>query len=146
MILIDTNILVYAHDVHSPFNKAAVQKLNALNEENEVLCISNQVIREYIAVVSKLLLRMGVYILSSVPNDVRLFERQYIVLEESTDTRKQLFKLLDDFIVGGKQVHDANLVATMLHYGISTILTHNVADFKRFDSLIKIMPLLEETN
>ena len=36
---------------------------------------------------------------------------------------------------------DTNIVATMLTYGFSTLLTHNTADFVRFASLIRIMPL-----
>ncbi|MCG8614378.1 MAG: hypothetical protein MI864_28025 [Pseudomonadales bacterium] len=33
---------------------------------------------------------------------------------------------------------DTNIVATMLAYGIPSVLTHNSADFKRFESIIKI--------
>ena len=32
----------------------------------------------------------------------------------------------------GKQVHDANIVATMLAHGVGRLLTFNVADFQRF--------------
>jgi predicted nucleic acid-binding protein len=34
--------------------------------------------------------------------------------------------------VGGKQIHDANIVATMLAYGERRLLTFNVADFRRY--------------
>ena len=33
---------------------------------------------------------------------------------------------------GGKQVHDANVVATMLAHGAGTVVTMNVEDFARF--------------
>jgi predicted nucleic acid-binding protein len=42
---------------------------------------------------------------------------------------------------GGKQVHDANIVATMLVYGIPKLLTHNTTDFARFSELITVLPL-----
>jgi len=45
--------------------------------------------------------------------------------------------------LGGKQVHDANIVATMQAYGISHLLTHNIADFKRFESFITIVSLVQ---
>jgi hypothetical protein len=45
--------------------------------------------------------------------------------------------------VGGKQVHNANIVATMLAHGIPRLFTHNVADFNRFSTLIEILPLVE---
>jgi len=39
-------------------------------------------------------------------------------------------------------VHDANIVATMLTYGIDTLLTLNIDDFKRFaDKIMLLNPL-----
>ena len=37
-----------------------------------------------------------------------------------------------------RQVHDANLIATMLAHGEHRILTFNDADFRRFADLIEI--------
>ena len=42
----------------------------------------------------------------------------------------------------GKQVHDANIVATMLAHGIPRLLTHNVTDFTRFAAIIAVEPLI----
>jgi hypothetical protein len=41
-----------------------------------------------------------------------------------------------------KQVHDGNIVSTMLLYGIRHILTHNVGDFARFSDLVTVLPLV----
>jgi len=38
----------------------------------------------------------------------------------------------------GRQVHDANVVATMLEHGIRRLLTFNAADFRRFARIIDI--------
>jgi len=43
-----------------------------------------------------------------------------------------------DFQIGGKQVHDANIVASMLAYEIPCLLTHNHKDFERFAEVIKV--------
>ena len=40
---------------------------------------------------------------------------------------------------GGKQIHDANIVATMLAHGVKAILTHNRKDFIRFEEFITII-------
>ncbi len=40
--------------------------------------------------------------------------------------------------VGGRQIHDANIVATMQVHSIQKLLTDNVADFRRFGSIITI--------
>jgi predicted nucleic acid-binding protein len=49
--------------------------------------------------------------------------------------------LIARIAVGGKQVHDANIVATMQAHGIRQLLTGNVADFNRFSALIRVLPL-----
>ena len=41
----------------------------------------------------------------------------------------------------GRQVHDANIVATMPDCGVRRLLTFNVMDFQRFALLIEIDPL-----
>jgi hypothetical protein len=40
----------------------------------------------------------------------------------------------------GRQVHDVNIVATMLEHGIYRLLTFNAADFKRFVGIIELEP------
>ncbi len=41
----------------------------------------------------------------------------------------------------GKQIHDANIVATMMAHGIRTLLTDNVSDFARWGHVIDVRPL-----
>lgn len=143
IVFVDTNILVYGTTVDSPFYQNAIDKLTQFDGQGILLCISNQVLREYMTVTTRLDIKQGKYNPSVLEKEVMEFEENFQVVEENRDTRKQLLALLHHTIIGGKQVHDANLVATMLHYGIGTILTHNIADFKRFDTLIQIMPLLD---
>ena len=42
----------------------------------------------------------------------------------------------------GKQIHDANIVATMRANGLERLATFNVADFVRFDDEIAIEALV----
>jgi predicted nucleic acid-binding protein len=56
-----------------------------------------------------------------------------------------LLELVEHFNVKGKQIHDANIVATMLAYGIKRLLTFNTADFERYRSVIEILPLIGQT-
>ncbi len=53
----------------------------------------------------------------------------------------QLLDLMKEYKVSGKQVHDANIVSSMLTHGIERILTHNTDDFVRFRKLVRILPL-----
>ena len=41
--------------------------------------------------------------------------------------------------VGGKQIHNANIVATMLAYGERKLLTLNAADFRRYEDRIELV-------
>ena len=45
---------------------------------------------------------------------------------------------MSDFHIGGKQVHDANIIATMKVYDIPALLTHNTEDFERFREVVRI--------
>ena len=48
---------------------------------------------------------------------------------------------MEQFPIGGAQVHDANIVATMQVYEIGQLLTNNGADFARFSEAIAVLPL-----
>jgi len=45
---------------------------------------------------------------------------------------------MEGFKIGGKQVHDTNIVATMQAYGIPALLTHNTKDFERFGKEVRV--------
>ena len=78
---------------------------------------------------------------TTVIKQVQYLEHRMHILEEDYYTTQNLLELLAKFSVGGKRIHDANIVATMMVHGISHLLTHNVKDFEAFSSLITIHPL-----
>ena len=55
----------------------------------------------------------------------------------------RLLQLASSIAINGKQIHDANVVATMQAYGVTRLLTHNAADFTRYISLITLLPLTD---
>jgi predicted nucleic acid-binding protein len=73
---------------------------------------------------------------------VRFFQTQFRVAEDNAQVTEKLLSLMQQIAIGGKQVHDANIVATMQAYGIDQLLTHNVADFARFSAHITLLPLI----
>ena len=66
------------------------------------------------------------------------YERAFCFAEDQDVVTQQLFLLLDQIPTGGKQVHDANIVATMLAYGIPRLVTYNLEDFRRFSGLVDV--------
>jgi predicted nucleic acid-binding protein len=75
---------------------------------------------------------------------IKVFQRTFHLANENAATTRQLLALLQEFPTGGKQVHDANIVATMLANGIDTLLTQNLKDMNRFLPKIKVVPLIPE--
>jgi hypothetical protein len=53
-----------------------------------------------------------------------------------------LLNLIAAIPCGGKQIYDANIVATMLAHGVPKLLTYNVARFSRFAGHITVLPLV----
>ncbi len=53
----------------------------------------------------------------------------------------RLLELLAEHPNAGKQVHDANIVATMHAHGVRRLLTFNTNDFRRFAGIIDLEPL-----
>ena len=67
------------------------------------------------------------------------FVGAYRIAEDGPQATARLLDLVRTVPMGGKQVHDANIVATMFAYGIPQLLTFNAADFRRFGSLIEVV-------
>lgn len=63
------------------------------------------------------------------------------LVSETAISHARWLDFLERGLARGAQVHDANIVAIMVASGVTTLLTHNVRDFERFDSWIHIMPL-----
>jgi predicted nucleic acid-binding protein len=53
----------------------------------------------------------------------------------------RLLGLLGDVECGGNQIHDANVVATMLVHGVGTVVTMNLDDFARFGGYVSLVGL-----
>jgi len=65
-------------------------------------------------------------------------QSHFEIADDTDAVTAQLILLMTDIPIGDKQVHDANIVATMLAYGIPTLLTHNAKVFERFTDRIAV--------
>ena len=71
-------------------------------------------------------------------DDIGRLNRTFEVLEDGPLVTEMLLALCRDVQVGGRQVHDANIVATMLAHGERRLLTFNAADFRRYGDRIEL--------
>jgi predicted nucleic acid-binding protein len=135
---VDTNVLVYATARSAPFRdraRAALARLAA----GEPLSVSRQILHEYIAVMTRQQTWGKALTLAEATADAASFVRRFTVLEDGSAVWDQLMELSRRNSFGGRQVHDANLVATMLAHGERRLLTFNEAGFRRFAPLIAVV-------
>jgi len=140
-VFVDTNVLVYATRPSSAEHAAARAALNRLEREGSTLWVSHQVLREYLAVVTRPQVSAPALLMATAIADVRSFRAAFDVAEERSSVLDRLLDLLAAHPGSGRQVHDANVVATMLEHGIRRLLTFNSADFRRFARIIDIEPI-----
>jgi predicted nucleic acid-binding protein len=133
-LFIDTNALVYANVEESPFHHQTLQALQAAYQSQRPLWISRQVLREYLVTMTRQ------QIFETLPREtvleqVNQFVQRFQVADDTPAVTQQLIDLMTQYNIGGKQVHDTNIVATMLANNIDCLLTHNSKDFARFEKI-----------
>jgi predicted nucleic acid-binding protein len=138
---VDTNVLVYANQETAEFHERASARMLDLEQGGTPLWISRQILREYLAVVTRQHGRGAALPAPLAVGRVRQFEALFGVAEDGPAVTKALLDLLTRFPTAGRQVHDANIVSTMLAHGIDRLLTFNTADFERFSGVIRLEPV-----
>ena len=136
----DTNVLVVARAANAPGHEAALSIIAATRRE-EPLRISRQVLREYLAVVTRPQTWASPLPMRDALSDVSRFASAFELLEDSQGVTDMLAMLCRDVDVTGKQVHDANIVATMLAHGERRLATFNVKDFRRYGQRVQLVPI-----
>ena len=139
-VFVDTNVLIYATR-RTAFEHAAAQSaLARLEGEGRGLWISALILREYLAAVTRPQATSPALPIGTAIADVRGFQQVFSVAEDRPVVLDRLLVLLSAHSGAGRQVHDANIVATMLEHGIYRLLTFNAADFRRFAGIIQLEP------
>jgi len=139
-LFVDTNVLIYANVAEAPLHQTALSALESARDAGRALWVSRQVLREYLVTLTR------PQTFSAVPRttvleQVRLFVERFQIADETGTVTAKLLDLMAEVSGGGKQIHDANIVATMLSHDIPALLTHNVKDFERFTKWIRIEPI-----
>ncbi len=138
-MFIDTNVLVKARIPAAPDHDGARASLERAFEDTEPLRISRQVIREYLAVVTRPQTWSVGISRAEAFDDVSRLLGSFEILEDGPSVTAALVGLCSEVMVGGRQIHDANIVATMLAHGEQRLLTFNGADFRRYGDRIELV-------
>jgi predicted nucleic acid-binding protein len=141
-VMVDTNVLLAATDESRTEHHDALTILNDWPAAATTLCTSGQILREYLAVAARPADGNGLGLkLPDALGNVHAIRERTTLLAEDAKVAERLLGLLADVEAGGKQVHDANVVATMLVHGIGVIVTMNLDDFACFGQYVDLLRL-----
>jgi predicted nucleic acid-binding protein len=138
-VFVDTNVLVQARFAPAPFHARARRALEAGPRSGAPLRLSRQILREYLAVVTRPQTWAVPLPTAEALADLERLERGHAMLEDGPAVTRELIALCRAVPLGGRQVHDANIVGTMLAHGETRLLTFNAADFTRFAPRIEVV-------
>ena len=138
-MFVDTNVLVYARVLKAPNHELARELLGRVLGGDEPAQLSRQVLREYLAVMTRPRTWPVSLTREELIQDVERLAATFQMLEDGPLVTEALVALCRDVPVAGRQIHDANIVATMLVHGVQQLATFNVADFRRYGDRIDVV-------
>ncbi len=138
-MFIDTNVLVNSRVREAPGHQLARSSLERALQGPEPLRISRQVVREYLSVVTRPQTWPIAITREEALLDVSRLLSGFEILEDGPRVTDSLITICREISVGGRQIHDANIVATMLAHGERRLLTFNTSDFRRYADRIELV-------
>lgn len=145
MILLDTNILIHAAGLKSPWHAKARDLRDRFAAGEIEGCIAAQVLAEFYAIVTDARRFQPPLAPAQGGRELRryLSSRLWLILPKET-TVSRMLDLLGSRPVKGGAIFDLFLVATMLDNGVRTIYTENIRDSEGIEGIEAINPLLLE--
>ena len=141
LCLVDTNILLRSLDRKHPHCRLVRKALIVLRRGNFVLCLVPQNLIEFWGVATRPAANNGFGMdhAWTASQPVRM-KRFFTLLQDTPDIFPEWERLVLQYRVSGKNVHDARLVAAMSVHGVSRILTFNGSDFARYPGISIVDP------
>lgn len=125
--LVDSNILIYAHDDNSPFFQKSYDFFRDNVSQNTICFTLQNYLEAYRIFTQKLAKPLTIDQAWQILDYYNEMDIQ--VLLPTSQTAKILEKLTKKYRIQGVRVFDAQLVAVMIENGIQTIYTANTKDF-----------------
>ena len=139
--LLDTNVAWRRVHEANPQHAAIKSAINSLVLAGERVAVTGQNLIEFRSLATRPLAANG---LGLSPDRAVLYTREiealFPLLRDVPDIYPQWKTLVDRYAVCGRQVHDARLVAVMLVYGVTHLLTLNPVDFRRYAEIAVVEP------
>ena len=139
---LDTNILVYAADITSPFH-AACKKLREQGMTGDIsLCVSPQVLFEFFAVItSSKRVTQPVKPQQAIKEMTKYLKVNYIMkIYPKSNVIEKTVELCQKHKIKSQEIFDVQIVTTMLSNGITKIYTYDTSHFSRFEEIEILTP------
>lgn len=139
--LLDTNVLLRIQEEDDECSMEAVGAVARLVAEDEVLCLTPQVLVEFwcSATRPKEANGMGCPV-QTVAARIESLLSTFELLEDRPEVFEHWQEIVRKHEVKGKKVHDARLAAVMQAHGVENLLTFNVDDFAAFERIRAVHP------
>lgn len=135
-VFVDTSVIIAASVAEHPSHEVARDAVDHLVHDQTPLCISPQVCREILAVLTRQPVAGRTFTTEEALTVLGGWRHGANLLVEDGAVVDILETLIERHGVRGKQVHDCNIVAVMLVHKIGRLVTRNPADFKRFKGIV----------
>lgn len=134
MYAIDTDLLIYAHNSDSKFNKKASlfieRVMNQRDDEgNLTVCIPAQVLTEFINVITRQNIENPLLLSDAIAIVQDYIDTGIKIVHQRETQLKTLLELLRN-VTTRKKIFNVSLVATLKDNNIPGIYTLNITDFK----------------
>lgn len=138
-VFLDTSVLLSAVTPSRRLHEASIR---ALDGDLGTAYVSGQVLREFMVVSTRPLDLNGLgQDAGTAIKNVEVILARTRFLSEGVEVAARLRALIEQGSCTGKQIQDANIVATMLVHGVPNLLTANLAHFQRFAGSISVQDL-----
>ncbi len=141
-VVVDTNVLLAATDPERALHRQALTVLNEWPNRGHRLCVSGQILREYMAVATRPAEANGLALdMPSALANVAALSARLRFLEENERVALRLQALVRSAGCTGSRIHDANVVATARVHGVGRLVTANVKHFRPFSKELEVTDL-----
>jgi predicted nucleic acid-binding protein len=125
----------------NPLYLTSPEAVKTLREQGAKIYISPQVLTEYWALATRPALGNGLGLtVAQALSRVRLLQRGFSLLPDTPMIYPLWQSLVEKYLVIGRQVYDARLVAVMQAYNLTHVLTYNGNHFQRYSGITVIDP------
>lgn len=124
-----------------PMCADALHALGVLRQREEDYYLTSQNLIEFWSTCTRPIDRNGLGMtIAQAEAELTRLENLFPILPDTPEIYPEWRRLVVTYNVMGVNVHDARLVAVMLAYGLTHILTFNTSDFARYAEITAVYP------